>query len=336
MIGIMADGNQMIGMGHFVRCSGIADILTAYEKSVIFLISADSDSSFFGMRKDGYYQLKIKTKSGWCIDEVSDVIRELGITTLIIDSYRVTQEAFSILRSVSKLVYIDDLDMYDCDTDILINFNFLVDKKKYLQSHIRNRLLYTGIQYYPLRREFMGKRKQAIEKSVRTVLVTSSSTDPYKCVLQIVSAINPAEFPDIKFQVLLGRFYSEEYKTELKERLSAYGNVDFILWGEQIAYVIASSDLVISPGSSMIVEALSVNTPCISYQFVDNHHPFCVQLEEMGIADFIGIFPNQSLDKRIKSLFSDELKFEKRENQSKIYSSLFDGRGLERIAEILM
>ena len=29
MIGMMADGNQMIGMGHFVRCSGIADILTA-------------------------------------------------------------------------------------------------------------------------------------------------------------------------------------------------------------------------------------------------------------------------------------------------------------------
>ena len=132
--------------------------------------------------------------------------------------------------------------------------------------------------------------------------------------LQLLNSILIQEYDVVKESIVILRKKCQTYLVK--------NNVDFILWGEQIAYVIASSDLVISPGSSMIVEALSVNTPCISYQFVDNHHPFCVQLEEMGIADFIGIFPNQSLDKRIKSLFSDELKFEKRENQSKIYSSL--------------
>lgn len=339
MIGFRVDGNFQIGMGHYIRCSGIARSLEASGNGVLFIPSKDSDPSY--LRKNGfkYKQLKKDGLIGWNAEEVCEIIEENRISVLLVDSYRISNESFCLLKQYCKVVYLDDLDFYGCDVDVVVNFNIGADRKKYLEYTFLAREVYTGISYYPLRKEFNGKRKKNINKQVRSVLITSGSTDPVRCVYQIMQAIGPLSYPEIEFRLLIGLFYSEKYKNELLSEMSVYPNVKIILWSADISDELASVDLLISSGSSTVIEALSLNVPCITYQFADNHHIECIQLQQLLFADWAGEYlegqENEITNMKMRELFDSELCFEKRVRQSKRFSTLFDGKGLQKIVEII-
>ena len=47
MIAIRADCNSEIGMGHVMRCLSVADSLKTLGEEVCFIVSKDTDTSFF-------------------------------------------------------------------------------------------------------------------------------------------------------------------------------------------------------------------------------------------------------------------------------------------------
>lgn len=336
MIGFRVDGNQTIGMGHYVRCAAIAGELSDHGEQVLFIIASDADEKFIREQNLSYYRLKNGGKNGWDAAEVCELIDQRDITTLIVDTYRIDQEDFRQLKKHCRTIYIDDLDTYECEADAIINFNPGAEEEKYGQGGKQGRRIYAGVRYYPLRKFFLLYRKETLNKQVRRVLITSGSTDPYQCVKKIIYAICPDDWLQIQFSLLEGAFFPEEYKTELRETVGKYRNVKPVPWSKNVADLLRNYDLVISSGSSTVLEALSMNVPCITYQFAENHRQECAALQTEGMADWAGNILDEQFAETVRRLFEVNLAFEEREKKAGKYLKQFDGKGLERIANCIL
>lgn len=339
MIGFRVDGNAEIGMGHYMRSACIAERLRNNGETILFISSEDSETDFVENKGFLVYKLRKWNTNGWDVIETIEIIKEKGITTLFIDIYRITEYDFEILRENVRTIYIDDLNLFNCNVDAVINFNLEADEKFYKEHSIVSREVYAGIKYFPLRQEFSEKGEKEIKNNVKSILITTGSTDPIKCALKVMQALSIDNYPDVNFQVLIGLFYSKQYQEELFLKYSGKRNVEFISWGQNMADVISQNDMVISSGSTTVFEALSLNVPCITFQFADNHNIECVQLEKQGLAAWAGIYNNTENDcrtsDRLRLLFNAELKYEERLKHSFRFRKVFDGSGIDRIVQVI-
>ncbi len=335
MIAFMTEGGNKIGMGHFLRCFGIADKLMELGEDVCYIIPPDADKSFPESKGFKIYVLDPVEGAVWNTDEAIEILLKSGADTVIADSYRLSKEDFAQVRNVCRLIYLDDLDTYDCNADAVINFNPGADAAKYLQFDVPGRSVYAGVEYYPLRREFEGKRKTFISADVKRVLLTSGSTDPEECILQILNGIEPAFYSRIEFEILTGMYFSDDYKDRLKTFCKTNTNVKMLPWGDRVSDVLAEADLLITPGSSMVMEGLSLNVPCITYEFVDNHHETVKWLDELEMTAAFGKLGKEIAADNIRSIFDKELDPDVRIKRSETYSKSFDGKGLDRVADII-
>lgn len=335
MIAIRADCNSEIGMGHVMRCLSIADSLRTLEEDVCFIVSKDTDETFFSNIPYKYVVLQDDSDI-WSATEVCNILKYENIAKLFLDTYRVTEEKINELSANVKVYFLDDLHLFDYNVDTVINYNIEAKDSDYLPTKYANRKLYIGANYFPLRSEFKNVEKAVIKLNIKNVLITTGSTDKNKIAKQIIDSINVKQYPAINFYILKGKFYNDEYKAEIDEIGKYNRNIQVLEWGQNMAELYLSSDLVIAPGSTTTFEALSLNVPCVSFEFVDNQHDQCMCMEHMGIAPYIGNFAkNDDKSLKIHKVFEYMLDYKNRKAYEKNYSSLFDGKGSLRIAEIL-
>lgn len=336
MIAIRADCNSEIGMGHVMRCLSIADSIKARGEDVCFIVSKDTDLSLFSNVPYSYFVLQ-EDNDIWSAKEVCELLKEKKIDTLFLDSYRVTEEKLNELSANVNVYYLDDLHQFDYNVNTVINFNIEAAISDYSPTKYKNRKLYIGAEYFPLRNEFLNVGKKIIKKDVQSVLITTGSTDKNKIAKQIINAIEVNSYPSIDFYILKGKFYNDVYKTELDNLAENHINIHILEWGQNMAQLYLNTDLVIAPGSTTSFEALSLNVPCISFEFVENQHEQCMCMKRMKIASYIGNFAGNSIDvDEIKKVFITMLDYNYRKNLEARYSKLFDCKGSQRIAEILL
>ncbi len=336
MIAIRVDCNSEIGMGHVMRCLSVADSIKALGENVYFIVAKDSDTSVFDKASYEYFVLK-DDKDVWSAAEVCDLLKEKKISKLLLDSYRITEEKLNTLSAEVKVLYLDDLHLFDYNVDSIINYNIEVTNDDYLPTKYFNRKLFIGPKYFPLRRELQNVAKSKIKNSIKNAIITTGSTEKNKIIKQIINAINVNRYTEIDFYILKGVFYDESYKKELDHLADDYKNIHILEWGQDMAKLYTKADLVIAPGSTTTFEALSLNIPCISFDFVDNQHAQCMYMEKMGIAPYIGNFAENAVAPEIiNNAFSKILSYNYRKKLEFQYSRLFDGKGSQRIAEILV
>lgn len=318
-----------------MRCLSVADSLKTLGEDVCFIISKDSDVSFFSHIPYKYIVLQDDTDI-WSATEVCNILRNEDITKLFLDSYRVTEEKINELSANLKVYYLDDLHLFDYNVDTIINYNIEAKDSDYQPTKFSDRNLFIGVNYFPLRGEFKNIEKAVIKHNMKNVLIATGSTDKNKIAKQIIDSIDVEKYPAINFFILKGKFYNDEYKTEIDKLGNNKKNIHILDWGQNMAKLYLSSDLVIAPGSTTTFEALSLNVPCVSFEFVDNQHDQCMSMENMGIVPYIGNFAvNDDKSMKIHEVFEYMRDYKNRKACEKNYSSLFDGKGSLRIAEIL-
>jgi len=336
MIAIRADCNSEIGMGHVMRCLSVADSLKTLGEDVCFIVSKDTDISFFSNISYEYIVLQDDTDI-WSATEVNNILKKKKIEKLFLDSYRITEKKLNELSSHVKVYYLDDLHLFDYNVCVIINYNIEAKDSDYIPTKYTKRKIFTGTNYFPLRSEFKSAKKTPIKQDLRNILITTGATDKNKIAKQIIDAVNIQKYPNIVFFILKGKFYNDDYKKELDALGTRMQNIHILEWGQDIAKLYKKTDLVIAPGSTTIFEALTLNVPCISFEFVDNQHEQCVCMEKMGIVPYIGNFATiTDKSSKIKEVFENMLNYGNRKICEKKFSYLFDGKGSLRIAEILV
>lgn len=332
-ITIRVDGGKNIGMGHLMRTITIANELR--RRGVVVNFISSMQESILYIQKIGFEVFEVEEDKRFTeleIDGYDSILDNTDI--LILDSYDISRVYMEKLKSRGlKLVYIDDLYLFEYPVDLLINYditglqiNYEIDRCKLL----------LGPRYALLREEFCkSKAARKNSKEVSKVLITTGGSDPYNMSYFFANCILKEEsLRDISIDVIIGPcFDSTETLLNLKKdfgsRLHLHENVS------NMSTYMNNADICISSGGSTLYELCSCGVPTLSFIMADNQEPSVKAFASAGYIYNLGWWNEQS-ENSVLDLVKQLKDISIREKISEMQHKLFDGGGVARVVKEIL
>lgn len=335
MIGIRADANETIAMGHVMRCIAIGKQLLNRGEEVMFISSENNVKELLiaqGFQFHCLYNRYDEKEAE--LEALLAITKEYEIGTLLLDSYQVTEYYMRILHEHLRLVYLDDLAAFPYPAEIVINYSYCARRQMYAEEHpAAETQYYLGSRYIPLRAEFAANRIE-IKRQVQGIFITTGGTDNYDMILKLVDALCRDEFCNIKKYVVVGKFYKslKALKVYESEQVQIFQNIS------DIYTVMKQCDIAISAGGTTVSELCAMGIPTIAFTMADNQLNGTKAYAEDKLILYAGDIRKQPEEttgvvlRQVKQLIQD---YEARQSMSKRALEQIDGMGAGRIAELL-
>ena len=342
-IGIRVDVNEMIATGHFMRCATINEQLQRMGYAAVF-ISADTQIIPFVKERGLEYHI-LHTDWRHLDKETQQLVSYLkgaGITRLLVDSYMVTEAYLQILADAGiNVMYLDDLNAMHYPVKALVNYSPGCREINYEEEYSNTGVkLMLGADYVPLRAQFREHTKDYMGRNaVRRIFLTTGGSDPMGITeLLIRNILAEPFFADVTIHILAGRFFhaSEELFGEhalFGKRVILHQNVS------NVAEIMASCDMGITPAGTTLYELSACGVPAVSFVFADNQESDALSFNQEKLIPYAGDF-RDSMDvcclriitelKKIASLSVCDYKA----LCAKLCGTV-DAKGAERIAQAL-
>ena len=359
LVYIRADGNAKIATGHLMRCFSIANACRNQGMKVHFLVSDKESADFLQDNLSAAYPVTILKNASYDnlereLPELLSLFSYARCKDLIylLDSYFVTEKYLSAIRPVVKLVYVDDLMLFDYPVDLLVNYDIIPESKMpaYKASYRNVGKLLLGAGYAPLREQFQN-REMPLRTRASHLLITTGGSDPYHFALTLIRHLSENIFPEGLFpdgliiHVVIGAMSPDkEALYELGQSLPSLKLYEHLA---RMASLMESCDLAVSASGTTLYELCALGVPAISFTMADNQLPSAKAFAEIGAIPYAGDIRHsmeQVLDK-ICLFLSDLSKAEpssqtdsldssfiKRKTAHETMRSLIDGNGSLRIA----
>lgn len=339
MIGIRVDANAEIATGHVMRCLSIANEMRRNHIDCVF-ITADVFSEQI-VHASGFVVILLKTPWNELEEETEELVRVIEkykIEKLIVDSYFVTVPYFDQIKTHTRIIYIDDLNLFQFPVAMIINYNIYAEKFSYPEIYRgTDTKILLGCDYAPLRSEF-DSVIPSFRRTVDKIFITTGGMDQFNAAGKLLRHITKEKlFEDIEFHVVLGRLnrYSHFFH-ELQER-------NHLIFLHQdvttMSVLMTSCDIAISAGGSTLYELCACGVPTICFSSADNQLFGVKGFEEAGLMAYAGDIRTGE-DACINNLIAsiDEYIYhpDLREKRSDDMRKLVDGKGASRIAEAVM
>lgn len=291
-VAIRAGGNKNQGLGHVARCISLAQELIFNNFKVFFLI--DDDTYIIDFLNKHRFEYKSLTSKNLNLEikETKKIIKDLNIDLLITDSYNLNNFYFKEMKNTVKyLVSIDDTNLYDYISDIVINYNIYAHKLNYKFNDETRYLL--GCNYCLFRKEFQENDYIAINKTCTNVLITMGGTDVNNYTYTILKYLY--EFNYINFNVIINEKFNNLNK--LKALASCKSNINLIFNPDNMKSIMLKNDIAISASGSTAYELLSLSIPSILIIQADNQELICKELSNINTCIYGGWFYELTEDK---------------------------------------
>lgn len=331
-----ADANDIVAIGHVMRCLSVADELrSVVSQEVAFCMSKGSNEAI--VRERGYRVFILDGLWNDLEREVEQLIKlidECAVSLLIIDSYYVSTNYFEILSSKVKTVYIDDRNKEKYACDYIVNYSFYASHMQYEKWYRKEQLL-LGAFYAPLRKQFSGQKRHVFSEPLKNILILSGGTDQYNFSKRLAEKLAVCN-RNYYLTVITGGL--NKYLNDLKELATQYTNVKVLCDVKDMAVYMNKADIAVSACGSTIYELCACGTPIIGYGWVDNHMTNVEKYEQDGLMIFAGDLRNgieQCIDKcleNIEKLVNDKKRYTYMSAQGQKY---VDGNGAANLAERL-
>lgn len=314
---LLANGNNSIGMGHIMRCVAMAEVMI--EKNI--------EVYFYTKYEQGYKFLIDKGFNTLLYKNILDI--EINCEYIIIDSYDVDKNIFDILKQkAKKLVYIDDLNLFDYNVNLVINTG--VNAKNMGYNFVSNKKFLLGCEYCILRKEFKQETKKSINKNVKNILITTGGSDKYNMTFEIFKFLKSI-LSKVDYHIIIGQAFN-------KENIILNGENDVHLYDSpgNMAQIMNNCDLAISAGGNTLYELCNLGIPTIAFIYADNQLNLVNGLENLNCISNIGYY-----NKIDYSYFKDIIykyinDFDFRNSISYNQRNLIDGKGVYRIVENIL
>lgn len=335
MLYIRVDGNQYVATGHLMRCLSIAAAAEQKGEKCVFITSEQYSKELLQNR--GYEVLYLKT--AWNemekeLPELTGYIHNLHISLLLVDSYYVTEHYLQALRQHVRIAYIDDLNQFHYDVDILINYNVYASLFPY-EAVYKNTKLLLGCDFVPLREEFYNLKPHDIEDKMR-LLITTGGTDQFRAGRMLLNGLlNNGQFSDYEIHIILGALNQDmafiKQMALGQERIMVHENVS------NISEWMSKCQLAVSAGGSTLYELCACGIPTVTFSFADNQLYAVKYFDQAGLMPYGGDLRNDAhcIDRvleQVNCLMHDK---KRRKMLSGKMQTLVDGRGAGRIADAL-
>ncbi len=301
------DANPQIGMGHLVRCSALAA-----------MISKDFEVSF--VTKNTPQQMLQKflpsVYETILLDECSDEFKcldEKGITNhgniIVLDNYSFDETyQKAIKKNGTKTVFIDDLIAFNYDVDVLINQAENVKESDYQTSHPVKFCL--GTKYILLREPFLkAANSERHLKKIESVFVSFGGADMDNVSRKVVNAL--LKFPQLKNIHVLSSSVNEnidKWKDEFKANTIVKFHID--LAAEEVCSLMQSCELALGPCSNLSLELCSIGIVFIAGTTASNQDNYYKALSAnsciLGIGKWQELSEQALQDKLASVMIYDE------------------------------
>lgn len=338
VVGIRADANKMIAMGHIMRCITIAGELQKKGFRVVFFTA---DAWPKGTLADaGMEQICLHTRWDWMEEELprlNELLSRMEVDILLVDSYQATPAYFKGLEERIKLVCLDDCFEAVYPVDLLINYNAYHTRFPYEESYAGKTRLLLGTAYVPLRKEFAqtAEDERQPEGKSFSVLLASGGGDMADALMGILEkAIKRAALKDVTFHVVVGVYHPRG--NELEAFANGHTNVQVHRPCQDMAGLMRECDAAASAAGTMLFELSAMQVPTVFFQTADNQRydsEFFAEEERMLFAGDIRKNRDACLSavcEGLERILEDE---KLRSRMRKKLSFVTDGKGAERIAE---
>ena len=352
MVVIRADANSKIGMGHVMRCLSVADALLKRGEEVLFVTADDTPVPL--LIKKGVPYRVLHTDYADMEAELPGllaVLRELTLraespeaallqrnTSILVDSYYVTEKYLAALKSRITTIYMDDIYAFSYPVDMLINYNIYGEEMGYEKdAAFADTKLLLGTEYVPLREEFLAGEQQRTAANCG-ILITTGGSDSFNLAGQLLmEAMKYDALKEKEYHVVSGSL--NPHIGELQALAEKHENIHIHCNVTNMAELMAESEVALSAGGSTLYELCAMGVPVIAFSFAENQERLVQTFVKRGIAQYGGNYRTdgnkmiQNTIAGLQKLCGDEaLKTEYRRKALQ----LVDGRGAERIAEALL
>lgn len=331
MLGIRVDANEMIASGHLMRCLSIAKQYVLLGKDVLFITSDDETVKI--INEYGFecvatnIEYKIKDLE---IPVMRQIIHDREIDILLIDSYQVTSNYFDELKKIVKISYIDDLNAFKYNVDLLINYTYGTTSDVYKHFNYDKAVKFLlGSAYIPLRSEFINNKIE-INNKVKSVFLTTGGTDLFGVVESLLKVLTKKE---LYLEIVVGQYYNNYEKllmlSEKLDNINVYRNIN------DISKIMKKCDVAISAGGTTLAELSAMGIPTICFSMADNQIYGTEAYSKAGMMCYAGDV-RKGLDELISNIINllekivDDYNLRVKLNQ--VSNRLIDGMGAKRIA----
>lgn len=333
MIGIRVDVNRIIATGHIKRDIAIALCLRQLGEEPLFM---SADENCLPYLEPYHFQSKI-FHSNWMdmdseLEDLRKIIKKYNITSLLVDSYQITESYIKVLKECTKVTCFDELYKLGYGCQQLINGMLL--PPDYSMAPGKTLL---GADYVSLRREFIGLPPKHIRHEIKKILVTSGGSDNYHFGVRFVEEIlKKPEWEDVMVILVVGEFCED--KAYLKSLYEKNDRVELYINTKHMAFLMQDADYVVTAGGTTLYEVCAVGVSASCYAIADNQIDISKTFEKKGLMSYAGDF-RKNADKTIENILAqmDAAKDEKcRKKQAERLQKLVDGKGAYRIAKALL
>ena len=353
---IRVDASVQIGIGHVMRCLTLANAISKMGAVVEFICRKHNGNLIGLIRQKGFKVHELPNPSVNLVTDAKkfhagypDHINWLGCSwqldaehccevingkadLLIVDHYSLdAQWERRMRKACDALMCIDDLADRPHDCDILLDQCLFRSCDDYKDLVFRGTEILAGSKYALLRSEFSKFRDLSLsrrEKPERKrILITMGGVDKDNVTGKILEVLKNTKLTIEEIIVILGP--SSPWLRQVQISAQEIQIPTQILYAvDNMAELMASSDLAISAGGSTTLERFCLGLPSITVAIADNQIPLIEAITDNSLGYAVNS-PAELTSFLPKVLNCNDVKFTK--YISKKTSSLCDGNGTERV-----
>lgn len=319
-INIFTEGGEDIGLGHLTRCIAFSQAIKEIDADIKikFIISGDNSAIEFLKDYDIYFINFDWQKQD---DKILDLVRNNDL--VVIDSYLANESVYDKISTVlykrfnlnssilNPLVMIDDYNRIEYPAGIVVNPSIYGDKLNYPQKGDVIYLL--GKDYIILRKEFWDVPIKKINKKVKNILITFGGINHSALIYKIIN-------------YLRNKFDFNFYLVGSKNRVDA----------KEIFNLMLKADICISGGGQATYELARIGVPTIGICFAENQRLNLEGWQKAGFIEYVGWYKDENILDRLIDSINKLIPYQERIKRNKIGRSYIDGKGVNRIVEIVL
>lgn len=363
MVVIRADANSKIGMGHVMRCLSVADALVKRGEEVLFVTADDTPVPLltkkgipYRVLHTDYADMEAELPKLW--NALSELPQGSGAallqrnTSILVDSYYVTEKYLAALKKRITTIYMDDIYAFSYPVDMLINYNIYGEEMGYEKdAAFADTKLLLGTEYVPLREEFAAGAGYAQSRKVLSlgaanvtpaancgILITTGGSDSFNLAGQLLmEAMKYDALKEKEYHVVSGSL--NPHIGELQALAEKHENIHIHCNVTNMAELMAENEVALSAGGSTLYEFCAMGVPVIAFSFAENQERLVQTFVKRGIAQYGGNYRTdgnkmiQNTIAGLETLLEDE---NLRAEYRKKARTLVDGKGADRIAEAIL
>jgi UDP-2,4-diacetamido-2,4,6-trideoxy-beta-L-altropyranose hydrolase len=336
-VAFRADSSTAMGTGHLVRCLNLADSLTDKGVSTVFLCRDLFGNVAHQVRGRGHELVMLRADFTDAEADALDTVAALPteVEWLVVDNYALGQTWEARVRARARRIFvIDDLFDRHHDCDVLLDQNCGAREALYQDLVPPTCRLLLGPRYALLHRAFERLTNEGTLKTgtLRTVIVFFGGSDPNNETAKALEALRIFGQP-LTVDVIVGS--ANPHAPALRELVRALPQATLSVQVDDMPERLGRADLAIGAGGISALERCRAGLPCLTIAVAENQDAPSRALAECGASIYLG----RSADVTSSSI-AEALRVCSRSpgllrHLSERAFSLVDGRGTERVVEVL-